>query len=120
MATLVLRNVKGSPLTNTEVDNNFSNINNELGVVSNLSTTAKANLVAAINEVFIRATSNVYATNVTVTGNITITGNAVLTTTPTANTHVVNKVYVDSQKTISNVAPVSVGSTSSGHVWYIY
>lgn len=50
MATLVLRNVKGSPLTNTEVDNNFSNINNELGVVSNLSTTAKANLVAAINE----------------------------------------------------------------------
>lgn len=50
MAILVLRNVKGSPLTNTEVDNNFSNINNEIGIVSNLSTTTKANLVAAINE----------------------------------------------------------------------
>lgn len=31
MATIVLRSVKGSPLTNTEVDNNFSNINTELG-----------------------------------------------------------------------------------------
>jgi hypothetical protein len=31
MATIVLRTVKGSPLTNTEVDNNFSNLNTELG-----------------------------------------------------------------------------------------
>ena len=28
MATLTLRNVKGSPLTNTEVDNNFSSLDN--------------------------------------------------------------------------------------------
>jgi hypothetical protein len=33
------------------VDNNFSNINITLGVLSNLSTTANANLVAAINSV---------------------------------------------------------------------
>jgi len=66
MATLVLRNVKGSPLTNTEVDNNFSNINNELGVVSNLSTTAKANLVAAINELATSSSvSNGTVSNVT-------------------------------------------------------
>ena len=31
MATLVLRNIKGSPLSNTEVDNNFQNLNNALG-----------------------------------------------------------------------------------------
>jgi hypothetical protein len=29
MSTLTLRNVKGSPLTNTEVDNNFSNLNTD-------------------------------------------------------------------------------------------
>lgn len=51
MATLVLRTVKGTPLTNAEVDGNFSNINSEVGVVANLTTTAKANLVIAVNEV---------------------------------------------------------------------
>ena len=30
MATIVLRNVKGSPLTHTELDANFSNINTDL------------------------------------------------------------------------------------------
>lgn len=29
MSTIVLRNTKGSPLTNTEVDNNFDNLNND-------------------------------------------------------------------------------------------
>jgi len=61
MATILLRTansishtgatVKGTPLTNSEVDNNFSNINITLGVLSNLSTTANANLVAAINSI---------------------------------------------------------------------
>ena len=31
MATLVLRQSKGSPLTNTEVDTNFTNLNDEVG-----------------------------------------------------------------------------------------
>ena len=61
MATILLRTansisspgstVKGTPLTNSEVDNNFSNINITLGVLSNLSTSANANLVAAINSI---------------------------------------------------------------------
>lgn len=58
MATLTLRLVKGSPLTNAEVDNNFSSINTEvstvnsnIGILSALTTTAKSNLVAAVNEV---------------------------------------------------------------------
>ena len=29
MSTLTLRSVKGTPLTNTEVDNNFSNLNTD-------------------------------------------------------------------------------------------
>ena len=61
MATIILRDAgsiaspgstaKGSPLTNLEVDNNFSNINVTLGVLTNLATTAQSNLVVAINEI---------------------------------------------------------------------
>lgn len=61
MATIILRDsgsisspgstAKGTPLTNLEVDNNFSNLNITLGVLSNLSTTANANLVSAINSI---------------------------------------------------------------------
>ena len=61
MATIILRDsgsisspgstVKGTPLTNLEVDNNFSNINITLGTLSNLTTSANANLVSAINSI---------------------------------------------------------------------
>ena len=50
MSTLTLRNVKGSPLTNTEVDANFSNLNTDKAEKSaNLSdlasvSTARTNL----------------------------------------------------------------------------
>jgi hypothetical protein len=50
MSTIVLRSVKGSPLTNTEVDNNFSNLNvDKLDKSNNLSdlqstSTARTNL----------------------------------------------------------------------------
>ena len=57
-ATLVLRTVKGTPLTNIEVDNNFSNLNtfgdvvsSNVGILSNLTTADKSNIVIAINEV---------------------------------------------------------------------
>lgn len=49
MAILTLRSTKGSPLTNTELDNNFSNIAADIGVLSNLSTTSNSNIVAAVN-----------------------------------------------------------------------
>ena len=57
-ATLVLRTVKGTPLTNIEVDNNFSNLNtfgdvvsSNIGVLSALTTANKSNIVIAINEI---------------------------------------------------------------------
>jgi hypothetical protein len=50
MSTLTLRNVKGTPLTNSEVDDNFSNLNtdkmeksNNLSDLSSTST-ARTNL----------------------------------------------------------------------------
>lgn len=43
MSTLTLRNTKGSALTNTEVDDNFSNLNNDkMEKSSNLGDLASA------------------------------------------------------------------------------
>ena len=74
MATLTLRLVKGSPLTNAEVDNNFSNINTEvstvdgnIGILSNLTTTAKSSLVFADNEI---------KSNIGVISNLTTSANS--------------------------------------------
>jgi len=56
-ATLTLRTVLGVPLTNAQVDNNFSNLNtfsslvdSNVGVLTNLTTSAKGNIVVSINE----------------------------------------------------------------------
>jgi len=69
MATILLRTansishtgatVKGTPLTNSEVDNNFSNINIALGVLSSLTTGATSNIVVAINSLNSNIHSNV-------------------------------------------------------------
>ena len=95
-ASLTLRVPAGVPLTNAQVDNNFSQlnafgntINSNVGILSNLTTTATGNLVVAINE--IRATS----ATVTVTDDTT-----------TNTTHYV----VISASTSGNVA-VKVSST---------
>jgi hypothetical protein len=69
-ASLILRTVKGSPLTNLEVDNNFSNLNtfagvvdSNIGILSALTTTEKGNITFAVNEL---VTSNT-ATNARIT-----------------------------------------------------
>ena len=99
MATIILRDAgsltspgataKGSPLTNLEVDNNFSNLNITSGVLTNLTTTDQSNLVAAINElVTSNATQNtritILTTNLATTnGNIGVLSG--LTTSNTSN-----------------------------------
>lgn len=92
MATLVLRTVKGSPLTNAEVDGNFSNINSEVGLVdsnvgvlSNLTTSAKGNLVAAINEIASESSSNVTITAGNIS-NVSISGTVITNSTWNGNT----------------------------------
>jgi hypothetical protein len=84
MAVLTLRLVKGTPLTNSEVDNNFSNINSEvslvssnIGILSNLTTGTKANLVNAVNEVRSSIASNVTAVANTLPIQATTSGNTV-------------------------------------------
>lgn len=77
MATLTLRTVVARPLTNQEVDDNFSSLNAEsgntlsnVGILSNLSTSQKSNIVSSINEVWgINA-------NVGVIKNLTTTSNS--------------------------------------------
>ena len=128
MATLVLRTVKGSPLTNLEVDGNFSNIltevgivyntantifnsantiNSNVGVLSNLITTATSNLVAAINEIASESTTNVSITGGTISGVVisgsTWSGNAVA-----------NVAIADDTTTNSSFYPTLSSSTSAG------
>lgn len=59
MATITLRNVVARPLTNQEVDDNFTNLNNEsgntlsnVGIIGSLLTNQKSNVVSAVNEVW--------------------------------------------------------------------
>ena len=100
MATIILRDAgsitspgstaKGSPLTNLEVDNNFSNINVTLGVLTNLATTAQGNLVVAINEIkngnLRQFASTTSAELAAVLSNETGTGNVVFSTSPVLTT----------------------------------
>lgn len=77
MATIILRDsgslaapgavVKGLPLTNLEVDNNFSNLSISLGINSNLNTSSNANIVIALNEVNTRVTNHTANINANVT-----------------------------------------------------
>ena len=51
MASLVLRNVKGSPLTNQEVDDNFNNLNTEVGLKLNSSQYTASNILTLLKTV---------------------------------------------------------------------
>jgi hypothetical protein len=48
MATITLRATKGSPLTNTEVDTNFTNINTEVGTKLNTSSYTAADVLSKL------------------------------------------------------------------------
>ena len=96
-ATLVLRTVKGSPLTNIEVDNNFSNLNtfgdvvsSNIGVLSALTTTSTSNIVFAVNSIMSGNLSQFGSTTSTQLASIisdeTGTGNLVFATSPTLTT----------------------------------
>lgn len=143
MAILVLRTVKGTPLTNSEVDGNFSNINSEVGVVnsnvgvlSNLTTNQKSNLVAAINELVLESTSgvgitggtiaNVSLSNVSITtgtfSNVTISG-SILSNVSIAGSIITNSTWqgnvigvANTEAKVGNVANTApIGASISGN-----
>jgi hypothetical protein len=86
MSTIVLRSVKGTPLTNTEVDTNFTNLNTDkleaatsatltnktINLTSNTLVATSAQLLAAITDET-GTGSLVFATNPTLTG-VTLAG----------------------------------------------
>lgn len=135
MAILTLRLVKNSPLTNLEVDNNFSNLNSDIsltnanvGLLSQLTTFVKSNIVAAINEIASESTSNVTITggnanniamsNVTINNsrgsNVTLTGSVFTGNISSANTTITGGSI--SGVTISSLAAnlaVSIGGTGA-------
>lgn len=95
MTTIVTRSGKGSPLTNNEVDTNFTNLNSfKLETTNNLSdvasaATARGNLLAA------KSGANTDITSVTLT-----TGT--ISTTPSGTTDIVNKAYADALQAGTN------------------
>lgn len=70
MASITLRSVKGSPLTNTEIDANFSNINTEVGTKLNSSEYTAADVLTKLKTVD-GAGSGLDADTVTGYGNAT-------------------------------------------------
>lgn len=138
MASIILRNVIARPLTNQEVDDNFNNINTELtdttsnvGVLSNLSTSSKANLVSAINETWgingnvgvLSALSTSVKSNLVFAVNDVLSdlGNVNALSTPITSDVVsaLNDVYTRSTSNVyitgGNIASIS-GVTASGNI----
>jgi len=118
-ATLVLRTVKGTPLTNIEVDNNFSNLNtfgdvvsSNIGVLSALTTTSTSNIVFAVNSLVTRDT--------TINSNIGILTN--LTTITQANVvNAVNEIKAGNlsqfgSTTSAQLASIISNETGSGNL----
>lgn len=93
MANLILRQTgsitspgasfKEAPLTNFEVDNNFSNLNIAVGFIDQLETDSKDNIIVAVNEVF-SDLGNVNVLTTTATNNIVVAVNEVNETATTA------------------------------------
>ena len=88
MASIILRQsnvvsdpsatIKGSPLSNAEVDNNFANINISIGVLSGLTTNGKSNIVIAVNE--LKSNITTVSSDLGITTNLTTNGKANIVT----------------------------------------
>jgi sugar lactone lactonase YvrE len=82
MSTIVLRSVKGTPLTNTEVDNNFNNLNTD-----KVEKTAAAITGGTINGTSVGATTPTTGafTTIAASGTTTLSGNQIISVTDNTN-----------------------------------
>lgn len=130
MATITLRSTKGSPLTNAEVDGNFTNLNNdkyESGddiVSDDLSSTGELTLSATVS-VTAAGTDQSGATALTKTYNIVTTATADQgvklpgaatgkRVTVVNDTLVSIKVYPDTSETINSLSANVAKSIAAG------
>lgn len=148
MATLLLRTVEGRVLTSLEVDNNFSNLNIEIadvgnnlanaegnvGIVTNLTTTATDNIVEAINEIeanvnalgsmSLQSNANVNITNTSGFGLIDLRlGNDPVDNRISAVSMVANDLFVrDFEGFVgaNDSAAIIRGLDSTGNLAYLY
>jgi hypothetical protein len=123
-ATLILRTVKGTPLTNLEVDNNFSNISTyantidaNIGLLASLTTTSTSNIVAAVNSIksgnlrqFGTTTS---ADLISVLSDETGTGSAVFGTGPTISLPLINNIKQGYTSTATAAGTTTLTSASN-------
>jgi hypothetical protein len=82
MSTIVLRSVKGTPLTNTEVDNNFNNLNTD-----KVEKTAAAITGGTINNTSVGATTPASGafTTIAASGTTTLSGNQIISVADNTN-----------------------------------
>jgi hypothetical protein len=81
MSTIVLRSVKGSPLTNAEVDANFTNLNNDKIQIGGTYSAGTANGVAYLNGSKVLTTGSALTfdgSTLATTGALSIQGNTTL------------------------------------------
>jgi hypothetical protein len=132
MANLTLRLVKGSPLTNAEVDGNFSNVNSEIttlttnvGILSNLTTSNKSNLVSAINELASESTSNVTITGGNISGVLTIsavntiTANVITGSNLYSTGNVTGNYFIGNGSQLSGISVDSTRIVSGNSTFYV-
>lgn len=125
MAIITLRIPKGSPLTNQEADSNFSNINTELGTVNSnvgpvslLDTTVKSNIVFAVNEIYLRATTsaNITGGNITGVANIASSDNVYAANYFIGNGSLLTGIVVDSTRIASGNTDLSIPGANGNFI----
>jgi hypothetical protein len=123
-ATLILRTVKGTPLTNLEVDNNFSNISTyantidaNIGLLASLTTTDTSNIVAAVNSIksgnLSQFGSTTSAQLLSTISDETGTGNVVFNTGPTISLPLINNIKQGYTSTATAAGTTTLTSASN-------
>lgn len=128
MANLTLRAVKNSPLTNAEVDGNFSNLNSDkaendgtgasgtwgISVTGNAATATVLQTARTIGGVSFSGGANIDLPGVNTTGNQDTSGNAATATTAATATNATNVAITDDTAS-ADTHYVHIGDATTGN-----